>query len=123
MKAIIVDDSKAMRLILKRIVTELGFTAIEAGNGKEALDILVTAGPVELALVDWNMPVMNGYDFVCNVRKLAERKQMRIMMITTETDADHVTKALAAGASEYLMKPFTKEAIADKLTILGLRAA
>ncbi len=123
MKAIIVDDSKAMRMIIKRIVTELGYTTIEAGNGQEAIEVLKSAGPVDLALVDWNMPVMNGYEFVCEVRKQAERKDMRILMVTTETDVSNVQRALEAGASEYLMKPFTKDGIADKLAILGLTAA
>ena len=121
-KAIIVDDSKAMRLIIKRIVTELGFTTIEAGNGKEALDVLAGTGDVDLALVDWNMPVMNGYEFVCSVRQQAARSGMRILMVTTETDVSNVARALEAGASEYLMKPFTKDGIADKLAMIGLRA-
>lgn len=122
-KALIVDDSKAMRMIIKRIVTELGYATLEAGDGQQALDVLKANGPVQLALVDWNMPVMNGYEFVCEVRKLADHKDMRILMVTTETDVSNVTRALEAGASEYLMKPFTKEGIADKLAIIGLKAA
>lgn len=122
-KALIVDDSKAMRMIIKRIVTELGYATIEAGDGQQALEALKANGPVQLALVDWNMPVMNGYEFVCEVRKIADHKDMRILMVTTETDVSNVTRALEAGASEYLMKPFTKEGIADKLAIIGLKAA
>lgn len=122
-KALIVDDSKAMRMIIKRIVTELGYATLEAGDGQQALDVLKANGPVQLALVDWNMPVMNGFEFVCEVRKIADHKDMRILMVTTETDVSNVTRALEAGASEYLMKPFTKEGIADKLAIIGLKAA
>lgn len=120
MKAIIVDDSKAMRMIIKRIFTELGFTTLEAADGQEALDVLAREGDVELALVDWNMPVMNGYDFVRSVRQQAERAGMHIVMVTTETDTSHMSLALAAGASEYLLKPFTKDVVADKLALLGL---
>lgn len=123
MRAIIIDDSKAMRLIIKRILTELGFQTFEAGNGREALDALATAGPTDLALVDWNMPVMNGYEFVCEVRKDASRAGMRIVMVTTETDVSNVTLALEAGANEYLMKPFTREAMTEKLALLGMRPA
>jgi len=109
-----------MRLIIKRILVELGFDTIEAGNGQEALDTLRGAGAVDVALVDWNMPVMNGYELVCEVRKQAQLAAMRILMVTTETDAGNVSRALEAGASEYLMKPFTREAMAEKLAMLGL---
>lgn len=120
MKAIIVDDSWAMRAIMKRIFTELGFTTLEAGDGREALDVLAREGEVEVALVDWNMPVMNGYDFVRTVRQQAERASMHIVMVTTETDTSHVVLARAAGANAYLLKPFTKDVVADKLALLGL---
>ena len=110
-------------MIIKRIVTELGYATLEAGDGQQALDVLKANGPVQLALVDWNMPVMNGFEFVCEVRKIADHKDMRILMVTTETDVSNVTRALEEGASEYLMKPFTKEGIADKLAIIGLKAA
>jgi two-component system chemotaxis response regulator CheY len=77
-------------------------------------------GPVDLALVDWNMPEMNGYEFVCTVRKDDQYKDMRLMMVTTETEMAQVVKALEAGADEYVMKPFTKEMIVEKLAIMGL---
>ncbi len=123
MKALIVDDSKAMRMIIGKTLKALGFAIIEAGNGKEGLDAIAASGPFDLAMVDWNMPVMDGFEFVCNARSNPSNKAMRIMMVTTETEHTQVTRALEAGASEYLTKPFTPEAVAEKLAILGLKAA
>jgi two-component system chemotaxis response regulator CheY len=122
-RAIIVDDSKVIRTVIGRILRELGFETIEAGNGREALAQLEANPRVDLALVDWNMPVMNGYELVCELRRNPSHHGMRILMVTTETDISNVQQALSAGASEYLMKPFTKEAIADKLAVLGLVGA
>ncbi|MFC4062649.1 response regulator [Planomonospora corallina] len=117
----VIDDSRAMRLILRRIVTQLGFEVIEAGNGKEALDLLQTADPVpQVALIDWNMPEMNGLEFVTAVRADERFRQMTLMMVTTESEHGQIVRALAAGAHEYVIKPFTPEAIAEKLALLGL---
>ncbi len=121
MKALIVDDSRAMRMIIGRTLKSLGFEITEAGNGQEALDAIAASGPFELALVDWNMPVMNGLEFVQNARANPAHQEMRIMMVTTETEDTQISRALAAGASEYLMKPFAAEAIAEKLYLLGFR--
>jgi len=120
MRALIVDDSKSMRMILAKSLREIGFEITEAGDGQEALTRLNQGEQVELMLVDWNMPVMNGYELVCAVRANALLGDIRIMMVTTETSMENVTKALAAGANEYLMKPFTKELLLEKLAILGL---
>jgi len=120
MRALIVDDSKSMRMILAKSLRELGFEITEAGDGQEALTRLNQGEQVELMLVDWNMPVMNGYELVCAVRANALLGDIRIMMVTTETSMENVTRALAAGANEYLMKPFTKELLLEKLAILGL---
>jgi two-component system, chemotaxis family, chemotaxis protein CheY len=84
------------------------------------LEKVKETGPVDLALDDWNMPEMNGYEFVCAVRKDDQYKDMRLMMVTTETEMSQVVKALEAGADEYVMKPFTKEMIVEKLAIMGL---
>jgi two-component system chemotaxis response regulator CheY len=119
-RALIVDDSRSIRVIIGRFLRELGFETLEAANGREALDVLSAAEKVDLALVDWNMPVMDGYQLVCELRRNPSRDDMRILMVTTETEIDRVSTALEAGASEYLMKPFTKDAIAGKLAILGL---
>jgi two-component system chemotaxis response regulator CheY len=123
----VIDDSRAMRLILKRIVAQLGFEVVEAANGKEAMDYL--AGVLEagddsklpgLALVDWNMPEMNGLEFVTAVRADQRLRNMTLMMVTTESEQSQIVRALASGAHEYVIKPFTPDAIIDKLTLLGL---
>ena len=120
MRALVIDDSRAMRTILGRMLKEIGFETSEAVNGKAALEALKTAGPLDLALVDWNMPEMNGYEFVQALRQDHAFDGMRVMMVTTEADLANVTKALEAGANEYLKKPFTKEAVTEKLSMLGI---
>jgi len=119
-RILVIDDSRAIRLILSQILKQLGFEVAEASNGQEALDKLKEAGKFEMAMVDWNMPVMNGYDFVVAVRSNPAYNDMRLMMVTTETEMSQVIKALEAGANEYVMKPFTKEMIQEKLTLLGI---
>ncbi len=123
MKAIIIDDAKTMRSILGKILKEVGFEIVEAGHGQEALDKLKETGPLDLALVDWNMPVMNGLEFIKAIRAIPEFRDMWIMMVTTETEMDNMVKAMVAGANEYVMKPFTKEIILGKLEIMGLLPA
>jgi two-component system chemotaxis response regulator CheY len=120
MHALIVDDSRTMRMILGKTLKEVGFQVSEAGHGQEALDRLNHGEPVDLLLVDWNMPVMNGYELICAVRANALLSGVRIMMVTTETSMSQVEMALAAGANEYLMKPFTKEILVEKLALLGI---
>jgi len=122
----VIDDSRAMRMILKRIVTQLGFDVVEAGNGKEAMEYLesnvMTAEDVPpiLALVDWNMPEMNGLEFVTKVRDEPRLRGVTLMMVTTESEQNQIVRALAAGAHEYVIKPFTPDAIVEKLALLGL---
>jgi two-component system chemotaxis response regulator CheY len=120
MKALVVDDSKTIRMIVGRTLRELGFEVIEAGNGLEALDRLQEVGQVDIALVDWNMPEMNGFEFVQEVRSKPVYDEMKIMMVTTETETEQMSAALQAGANEYVMKPFTKEVIQEKLQLLGI---
>jgi len=122
MRALIIDDSRAMRAIMRRALNELGIVdCVEAGNGQEALLALAAASaPIGLAMVDWHMPVMDGLDFVKTVRATTPSAQLKIVMCTTETEIGHMVQALEAGADEYVMKPFTKEAIQSKLQILGL---
>ncbi len=120
-KAMIIDDSRAIRRILGDTIRSLGFEVWEAANGREALDRLEEVGaPVRLMLVDWNMPIMNGLEFVSQVRLDKRFQSSLLLMVTTETAVDQMVKALDAGANEYIMKPFTKEVIVDKLRILGV---
>ncbi len=123
MRALIVDDSRAMRIMLSRFMTELGFTCGEAGHGKEALAKLQQDGAPDVVLCDWNMPEMNGLEFVKAVRADAQYNALKIVMATTETEASQVSQAMEAGANEYLMKPFTKDSLQGKLEILGLASA
>ena len=120
MRALVVDDSKAMRMIVGKILREMTFEVLEASDGQQALARLNQGEDVDLMLVDWNMPVMNGYELVCAVRANALLSGIRIMMITTETSMSQVEQALAAGANEYLMKPFTKELLMEKLALMGI---
>ncbi len=121
MRALVIDDSRAMRSILRRIMLEAGFEVSEAGHGGEALEIMESGPPPEICLIDWNMPVMNGLEFVSAVRSRPEWRGVTLMMVTTESEHGQIVRALAAGAHEYVIKPFTQDAIADKLSLLGLR--
>jgi two-component system chemotaxis response regulator CheY len=122
-KALIIDDSKAMRSILSRMLQGLGFEVLEASNGREGLQRLQSIGKVDLALVDWNMPEMNGLEFIRAVRGEQSYDGVLLMMVTTETEMENVVRALAAGANEYVMKPFTQEIILEKLQIFGMAGA
>lgn len=120
MRALVIDDSKSMRLILGKILRDIGCEVAEAGDGREALNRLHRGENADVLLVDWNMPVMNGYDLVCAVRSNPLLADVRIMMVTTETSLNQMQQALNAGANEYLMKPFTKELLVEKLNLLGI---
>jgi two-component system chemotaxis response regulator CheY len=118
--ALVVDDSRAMRLILRHILTGIGFEVAEAAHGRDALTYLEGHLDTELALIDWNMPEMNGLELVQAVRQNDRLRNLRMMMVTTETEMANVTRAMEAGADEYIMKPFSKEIVLEKLQLLGL---
>ncbi len=120
MAALVIDDSKAMRAMLRRILGSAGLEVFEAGDGQEALDCLRRIDGITLALVDWNMPGMDGYQFIRTVRANPAYVHLRLMMVTAESEVDQITEALAAGADEYIMKPFTRDAVLDKLKLLGI---
>ena len=120
-RALVVDDSKVMRMILAKTLTELGIDVVQASNGLEACLTMEREGrSFDLALVDWNMPEMTGLDFVKQVRLRPEFDNVRLMMVTTETEIEQMTRALEAGANEYVMKPFTRDAVLDKLRLMGV---
>jgi two-component system chemotaxis response regulator CheY len=121
MRALIIDDSRAIRLILTRLMAEIGIESAQAENGRAALALLRSGEAFDFALVDWNMPEMNGFEFVQAVRAEQQWAEMKLMMVTTETEMSQVVKALTAGANEYVMKPFTREVITEKLALLGLK--
>lgn len=120
MHALIIDDSRAMRRILTRIVSSMGFEVLEAENGQEGLDVLRAAEEVEVVLVDWNMPVMNGLDFIKAVRADEDHKLQKMIMVTTETEPNSMVRALMAGVDEFVMKPFTPDLLIEKMTLIGV---
>lgn len=123
-KVLLIDDSKTARLLLKRIFIELGdWEIVEAANGQEALDQLKNLDSVDLACVDWNMPVMNGLEFITEAKKIKYMRSAWMMMVTTETEMSNMHQAMVAGANEYVMKPFTKEIILSKLDMMGLSSS
>jgi two-component system chemotaxis response regulator CheY len=120
-KALVVDDSRAIRVILSRTLNSLGYEVCQAANGREAIGVLEQEGSsIALALVDWNMPEMNGLEFVQAVRADERYRELPLMMVTTETQIEQMTRALEAGANDYIMKPFTEEVVAEKLRLLGV---
>jgi len=120
MRALVIDDSRAIRGIIKKLLTAEGFEVSEAGNGLEGLAVLAGEGPADIALVDWNMPEMNGLEFVKAVRAESVYDGMQVMMVTTETEVERISEALIAGANEYAMKPFTADVLREKLALLGI---
>jgi len=120
MRALVIDDSRTMRRIIVRILHGLGFETVEAGDGRQALELLADGPVPDLACVDWNMPVMDGLTFVVHARADRSLRGMTLMMVTTESEHAQIVRALAAGAHEYLVKPFGPDDLRDKLALLGL---
>ncbi len=120
MRALVIDDSRTMRRIIVGVLRTLGLESVEAADGREALDVLESGVQIDVACIDWNMPVMTGLEFVVAVRANREWRDLTLMMVTTESEHSQIVRALAAGAHEYLIKPFTPEALAEKLQLLGL---
>ncbi|MBO4227421.1 PleD family two-component system response regulator [Bradyrhizobium neotropicale] len=119
---LVVDDSSVVRKIARRFLEELNFQIIEAENGERALDACRRAMPTAV-LLDWNMPVMDGHEFLLHLRRLPGGDLPKVVFCTTENNMDHISRALEAGADEYIMKPFDKDIIAAKFHEVGLCAA
>src|SRR5579871_3068343 len=120
MQAMVIDDCDVTRLLLARMLGRLGYEVIEATNGKEALDLLTGERKPRIIFVDWSMPEMDRLSFIRAIRAANQYQDVPILMVTTETEMRHVAQALTAGANEYVMKPFTKQVILEKLSLLGL---
>jgi len=120
MRALVVDDSRSMRTIILKQLKELGFEVYEAENGQQAMSRLHEVKNIQLVLLDWNMPEMDGLEVLGLIRAETAYKDVRVMMVTTESEMSRVATALEAGASEYLMKPFDREALLEKLILLGM---
>jgi two-component system, chemotaxis family, chemotaxis protein CheY len=119
-KAMVIDDSRAIRMILSGILGQMGCKVETAVNGKEGLEKVSRGEDWSVFLVDWNMPEMTGLEFVQEVRKDPRFIDTPVMMVTTETEMSQVIRALEAGANEYVMKPFTKDMIEEKLRLMGV---
>ena len=116
---LVVDDSRVIRMVARKILEELNFNVVEAEDGQQALNACKESMP-ECVLLDWNMPNMNGMEFMLEMRKLPEGQDVIVVFCTTENDMDHIQEAVAAGANEYIMKPFDSEIIQSKFTQVGL---
>jgi two-component system chemotaxis response regulator CheY len=116
---LVVDDSTVIRKIARRILEEMDFEIIEAEDGEKALEACKRALP-DAVLLDWNMPVMDGFEFLGNLRRLPGGDQPKVVFCTTENGIDHIARALDAGANEYIMKPFDKDIVAAKFQEVGL---
>lgn len=120
MRALVIDDSRAMRRIISDILNSLGYEVTEAGHGLEAIDCLEQYGAPDVVLVDWNMPEMDGLEFIKTVRAEPACVDLPIMMITTETEMERMALAFVAGVNEFVMKPFDAAIIEAKLQLLGV---
>ena len=109
-------------MIVSRTLRELGYQVSEAGNGREALKTLDASGPPDLILADWNMPEMDGLELLKALRASPVHRAVPVIMVTTEAEVEQMALALAEGANEYIMKPFTKDILLDKLQLAGLPA-
>lgn len=116
---LVVDDSKVIRKVARRILEELNFNVIEAVDGKDALEKSIENSP-EAVLLDWNMPVMDGLEYLVALRNEAGLKQPIVVFCTTENDMAHIRRAIEFGADEYIMKPFDREIIEAKFLQVGL---
>ncbi len=116
---LVVDDSSVIRKVARRILEGLGFQITEAEDGQQALDSCRRELP-DAVLLDWNMPVMDGYDFLKALRRLPGGDRPKVVFCTTENDVVHIARALHAGANEYIMKPFDKEIVEAKFHEVGL---
>ncbi len=116
---LVVDDSSVIRKVARRILEGLDFNIVEAEDGEKALEACKRGMP-EAVLLDWNMPVMDGLDFLRNMRMMPGGDQPKVVFCTTENDVAHIARALHAGANEYIMKPFDKEIVTAKFQEVGL---
>ena len=118
---LVVDDSSVIRKIARRILEEMDFDIIEAEDGEQALEVCKRGLP-EAVLLDWNMPVMDGFEFLIELRRLPGGDEPKVVFCTTENGIDHIARALHAGANEYIMKPFDKDIVTAKFQEVGLIA-
>jgi two-component system chemotaxis response regulator CheY len=117
---LLVDDSRAVRLICRRVMSSLGFESLEAEHGRQALDVVRSGRTIDVILLDWNMPVMDGLEFLRALAAEPLVPRPTVIMCTTENEASRIAEALAAGATEYIMKPFNEEIVRLKFQEVGV---
>jgi len=115
---LVIDDSRVIRKVSRHILESLEFTVDEAENGQEGLDRCAASMP-DVILLDWNMPVMSGIEFIVQLRKRPGGDKPKVVFCTTENDVAHIREAISAGADEYVMKPFDHETLQIKLQLVG----
>lgn len=116
---LVVDDSKVVRTVARKILEDLNFEIVEAADGQAAMDECNRQMP-DAILLDWNMPVMDGIEFLQLLRKSAGGDVPMVVFCTTENDMEHIQRAISAGANEYIMKPFDSDIIQSKFSQIGL---
>ncbi len=116
---LVVDDSSVIRKVARRILEDLSFAISEAEDGQKALEHCAVKMP-EAILLDWNMPVMDGIEFLKRLRELPGGDEPKVVFCTTENDVNHIAQAMRAGANEYIMKPFDREIVESKFQEVGL---
>jgi two-component system chemotaxis response regulator CheY len=124
MRFLVVDDSSTMRRIIVNTLGRIGYPdCLEAGNGREGLEKLA-GGAVDVVITDWNMPEMNGLDFVRAIRASAATRTLPVLMVTTNAAQDDIVEALKAGVTNYVVKPFTPDVIKEKIqAVVGRQPA
>lgn len=116
---LVVDDSRVVRTVARRILEELKFNVVEAEDGQKAMEACLQQMP-EAVLLDWNMPVMTGIEFLVELRKTPGGDAPIVVFCTTENDMGHMQEAISQGANEYIMKPFDASIVEDKFKQVGL---
>ncbi len=118
MKILVVDDSKTVRNMVKKMLQDVGHEVFEAEDGEKALEALYEHDWFDLILLDWNMPTMNGYEFLKEIKRHPKWRDIKVMMVTSKNEQESVVEALKAGADEYLMKPFDQKMLLTKIEMI-----
>lgn len=115
MKALVVDDSSMLRMLVTNLLSKAGYEVTQAEDGQVALDKVSAIGPPDLVVLDWNMPVLDGYGFLCKFREDESNSSSKIVLLTTEGQKEKIVKALDAGADDYITKPFESDALLETI--------